>query len=101
MNDLLNNKITNIPQKPGVYQFINDKGEIIYIGKAKNLRTRVRSYFQKNKYHHEKVQKKLCKECNFHGNRLTLAIVYKSIYTLEKSKSCDRYGRFYNNRLHI
>ena len=50
MNDLLNNKVTNIPQKPGVYQFINDKGEIIYIGKAKNLRTRVRSYFQKNKY---------------------------------------------------
>jgi len=56
MNDLLNNKITNIPQKPGVYQFINDKGEIIYIGKAKNLRTRVRSYFQKNKYQTPKNQ---------------------------------------------
>jgi len=56
MNDLLNNKISNIPQKPGVYQFINDKGEIIYIGKAKNLRTRVRSYFQKNKYQTPKNQ---------------------------------------------
>ena len=56
MNDLLNNKVTNIPQKPGVYQFINDKGEIIYIGKAKNLRTRVRSYFQKNKYQTPKNQ---------------------------------------------
>ncbi|MAM64632.1 MAG: excinuclease ABC subunit UvrC [Candidatus Neomarinimicrobiota bacterium] len=56
MNDLLNNKITTIPQKPGVYQFINDKGEIIYIGKAKNLRTRVRSYFQKNKYQTPKNQ---------------------------------------------
>ena len=50
--------------------------------------------FEKNKYHHEKVQKKLREECNFHGNQLTLAIVYKSIYTLEKSKSGPRYGRF-------
>ena len=50
MNDILNTKITNIPKRPGVYQFINDKGEIIYIGKAKDLRSRVRSYFQKNKY---------------------------------------------------
>ena len=56
MNDLLNNKVKNIPQKPGVYQFLNDKGEIIYIGKAKNLRVRVRSYFQKNKYQTPKNQ---------------------------------------------
>jgi excinuclease ABC subunit C len=50
MNTGLNEKIINIPTKPGVYQFKNNVGEIIYIGKAKNLRTRVRSYFQKNKY---------------------------------------------------
>ncbi len=56
MNDILNTKITNIPKRPGVYQFINDKGEIIYIGKAKDLRSRVRSYFQKNKYQSPKNQ---------------------------------------------
>ena len=56
MNDILNTKITNIPKRPGVYQFINDKGEIIYIGKAKDLRSRVRSYFQKNKYQTPKNQ---------------------------------------------
>ena len=39
-----------IPKDPGVYFFKNDKKDIIYIGKAKNLRNRVRSYFQKNKY---------------------------------------------------
>ena len=39
-----------IPKDPGVYFFKNDKRDIIYIGKAKNLRNRVRSYFQKNKY---------------------------------------------------
>ena len=52
----LNEKINNIPTKPGVYQFKNNVGEIIYIGKAKNLRTRVRSYFQKNKYQTPKNQ---------------------------------------------
>ena len=57
--------------------------------------------FWKNEYHHEKVQKKLCKECNFHGNQLTQAIAYKSIYTLDKSKCGRRYGRFYNNRVFI
>ena len=56
MKTSLNEKIKNIPTKPGVYQFKNDVGEIIYIGKAKNLRTRVRSYFQKNKYQTPKNQ---------------------------------------------
>ena len=56
MKTSLNEKIKNIPTKPGVYQFKNDVGKIIYIGKAKNLRTRVRSYFQKNKYQTPKNQ---------------------------------------------
>lgn len=38
--------IKTIPKKPGVYQFLNKNGEIIYIGKAKNLKNRVNSYFQ-------------------------------------------------------
>lgn len=37
-----------IPEKPGVYQFIDSSGNIIYVGKAKNLRKRVSSYFTKN-----------------------------------------------------
>jgi len=37
-----------LPEKPGVYQFIDSGGRIIYIGKAKNLRRRVSSYFSKN-----------------------------------------------------
>ena len=49
-------KLKLIPTKPGVYLFHNDKDEIIYIGKAKNLRNRVRSYFQKNKYQTPKNQ---------------------------------------------
>jgi excinuclease ABC subunit C len=39
--------VRNLPQKPGVYQFLNDMGKIIYVGKAKNLKKRVSSYFSK------------------------------------------------------
>ena len=38
-------KIANLPAKPGIYQFKDKNGKIIYVGKAKNLRNRVRSYF--------------------------------------------------------
>ncbi len=38
--------VSKLPQKPGVYQFYAQSGEIIYIGKAKNLRKRVASYFK-------------------------------------------------------
>ncbi len=47
-NEQLETKLNNLPSNSGVYQFINDKGKIIYVGKAKNLRNRVRSYFYNN-----------------------------------------------------
>ncbi len=40
-------KVKTLPDKPGVYQYFNEKGVIIYIGKAKNLKKRVTSYFSK------------------------------------------------------
>jgi excinuclease ABC subunit C len=40
--------LSSLPGKPGVYQFIDSFGKIIYIGKAKNLKKRVTSYFAKN-----------------------------------------------------
>jgi len=39
-------KLQNLPNQPGVYLYRNEKGKVIYVGKAKNLRSRVRSYFQ-------------------------------------------------------
>ena len=42
--------IKQVPTEPGVYFFKDNSGDIIYIGKAKHLRNRVRSYFQKSKY---------------------------------------------------
>ncbi len=43
--------IKNLPEKPGVYQYLDKTGKIIYIGKAKNLKKRVASYFTKNHPH--------------------------------------------------
>ncbi len=49
MTDNLQNKLKNIPTKPGIYQYFNANGKIIYIGKAKNLRNRVKSYFHEGR----------------------------------------------------
>lgn len=47
--------LKNLPEQPGVYIMHNADGEIIYVGKAKILKNRVRQYFQKNKSHSAKV----------------------------------------------
>ncbi|MCF8260526.1 MAG: excinuclease ABC subunit UvrC [Melioribacteraceae bacterium] len=48
MNSILKQKLEALPALSGVYQFKDSKSKIIYVGKAKNLRSRVRSYFQSN-----------------------------------------------------
>ena len=45
--DNLNLILSALPESPGCYQFFNDNAEIIYVGKAKNLKKRVASYFKK------------------------------------------------------
>ncbi len=45
MNPELEFKLKNLPGNPGVYQFINEKGKVIYVGKARNLKNRVKTYF--------------------------------------------------------
>ncbi len=47
----INEKIKLLPTRPGVYQFKSEEGAVIYVGKAKNLRSRVNSYFNKDGGH--------------------------------------------------
>jgi excinuclease ABC subunit C len=47
-NEYLRGIVLNLPEKPGIYQYLNSEGTIIYVGKAKNLKKRVYSYFNKN-----------------------------------------------------
>lgn len=53
----IKNKLERIPEQPGVYQYFGIDGEIIYVGKAKNLKKRVMSYF--NKDHHDSPKTKI------------------------------------------
>jgi len=46
---ILQGKLDNLPSRPGIYQFKDKTGKIIYVGKAKVLRNRVRSYFQEGR----------------------------------------------------
>ncbi|MFW5889031.1 MAG: excinuclease ABC subunit UvrC [Bacillota bacterium] len=45
MNKLIQEKLNNLPNKPGTYQMLDSKARIIYVGKAKNLKKRISSYF--------------------------------------------------------
>ncbi|MBK9190392.1 MAG: excinuclease ABC subunit UvrC [Crocinitomicaceae bacterium] len=47
MSDIVRDKIKNLPGSPGIYQYFDKNGTIIYIGKAKDLKKRVSSYFVK------------------------------------------------------
>lgn len=47
ISDKIKSILKTIPTDPGVYRYYDDKGEIIYVGKAKNLKRRVHSYFNK------------------------------------------------------
>ena len=49
-SDELKEKVSNLPHKPGVYQYFDKDGTIIYVGKAKDLRKRVTSYFNRDRY---------------------------------------------------
>ena len=52
----LSQKIKSIPRKPGVYLFHDESGKVLYVGKAKVLRSRVRSYFRKSSLSVPRIQ---------------------------------------------
>ena len=56
INEYIRNRLKVLPSNPGVYKFVDNKDRIIYVGKAKNLKKRVSSYFKKN---HESFKTKL------------------------------------------
>ena len=54
--DDLESVVKSLSKSPGIYQFYDDKGVIIYIGKAKNLKSRVSSYFNKVHFENRKTK---------------------------------------------
>ncbi|PSQ61816.1 MAG: excinuclease ABC subunit C [Bacteroidetes bacterium QH_10_64_19] len=63
MNDLLDDKpdalqqkLDSLPIDPGVYKFLDDEESVLYVGKAKNLRSRVRTYFQDSRQRDGRIE---------------------------------------------
>ena len=50
------NKLSNLPDQPGIYLFKDIKQSILYIGKSKSLKYRIRSYFQKSAKHNTRIK---------------------------------------------
>ena len=51
--------IKSLPDHPGIYQFLNRSGQVIYVGKAKNLKKRVSSYFGKKKFEKTPIKQQI------------------------------------------
>ena len=54
--DRIKLKLKTIPETPGVYQYLDEKGTVIYVGKARNLQRRVSSYFNRYDDHSSKIK---------------------------------------------
>lgn len=57
MQDSLKDSIASLPDSPGIYRYFNDDGVLIYVGKAKSLKKRVSSYFNKQSQYNRKTEK--------------------------------------------
>ena len=56
MKEDIPNILANLPKTPGIYKFFDKTGKLIYVGKAKRLKNRVSSYFNKKKYENGKTR---------------------------------------------
>ncbi len=55
--EIIREKIKHLPNRPGIYKFFDERDEIIYVGKAVDIRKRVSSYFNKSTQHNKKTRK--------------------------------------------
>lgn len=62
----LKEKVSLLPDSPGVYQFLGEDGTVIYVGKAKNLKRRVSSYFMSRVHEIPKVRMMVAKIRDLH-----------------------------------
>lgn len=89
----IEDKLKLLPEKPGVYIMKDDKGKVIYVGKSKNLKNRVRSYFKSKQYGR---RAKLVK--NIADYETIITATDKEAFLLEITL-IQKYRPYYNVRL--
>lgn len=65
LNEIIKEKLKQLPDKPGVYIMRDERETVLYVGKAKVLKNRVRQYFQSHKGHSLKIQRMVSKIWDF------------------------------------
>ena len=81
MNEEIKNTLAVIPHQPGCYQFLDEKETVIYVGKAKDLKKRVTSYF--NKYHEHPKTRVLVR--NIHKIKYIVVNTEEDTFLLENN----------------
>ena len=88
-------KLKTVPETPGVYQYLDEKGTVIYVGKARNLQRRVSSYFNRYDDHSSKI-KMLVR--NIYDLRITVVATEVDALLLENNL-IKQYQPRYNSML--
>ena len=81
-----------IPDVPGVYRFLRSNGDLLYIGKAKSLKSRVNSYFQQNRKQPEHVLEMLSQACDIYFTETDSAIEAAILETDEIKRHSPPYN---------
>ncbi len=81
-----------IPDVPGVYRFLRSNGDLLYIGKAKSLKSRVNSYFQQNRKQPEHVLEMLSQACDIDYTDTDSAIEAAVLETDEIKRHSPQYN---------
>ncbi len=103
--DLCLEKINNLPEDTGVYYFFNDKNELIYIGKSKNIHTRVMTHFNNNSEKKAIEMKTEIADIEYEltGSELIALLkesheikLHKPLYNRLQRRSLSQYGLFHH-----
>ncbi len=97
-------QIEQLPKRPGVYYFRNQKGKVIYVGKAKNLRSRVSSHFSHNGASRQKqefIRNVYDISCQVCGTELMAAVLEETeikklwpVYNVASKQATIQYGLY-------
>ena len=72
--EVIRKELSLIPKSPGVYRMLNHKGDILYVGKAKNLPNRLKSYVSEKKSHNKKLKECCLKLLKLRSQQLEMKV---------------------------